>query len=122
MDFERRVDFRGVIRFSPQLSGDIAGALREVRLLFNKSNELEIPFTLSGQMPNVRPRPDASFLTKALQRGLFQRGAEELQEQLFGPRERRAPDRQPDQDQPSPKSPEDLIRRGLEGLFGRQKR
>ena len=64
-----------------------------------------------------------AFLTKALQRRLFQRGAEELQEQLFGPKERRAPDRQPDQErQPSPKSPEDLIRRGLEGLFGRQKR
>ena len=123
VDFERRVDFRGVIRFSPELSGDIAGAVREIRLLFNKNNELEIPFTVSGQMPNVKPRPDASFLTKALQRGLFQRGAEELQEQLFGPKERRAPDRQPDQErQPSPKSPEDLIRRGLEGLFGRQKR
>ncbi len=123
VDFERRVDFRGVIRFSPELSGDIAGAVREIRLLFNKNNELEIPFTLSGQMPNVRPRPDASFLTKALQRGLFQRGAEELQEQLFGPKERRDPERQPDQErQPSPKSPEDLIRRGLEGLFGRQKR
>jgi uncharacterized protein involved in outer membrane biogenesis len=123
VDFERRVDFRGVIRFSPELSGDIAGAVREIRLLFNKNNELEIPFTLSGQMPNVKPRPDASFLTKALQRGLFQRGAEELQEQLFGPKERRAPDRQPDQErQPSPKSPEDLLRRGLEGLFGRQKR
>ena len=123
VDFERRVDFRGVIRFSPELSGDIAGAVREIRLLFNKNNELEIPFTLSGQMPNVKPRPDAGFLTKALQRGLFQKGAEELQEQLFGSKERRAPDRQPDQErQPSPKSPEDLIRRGLEGLFGRQKR
>jgi len=124
VDFERRVDFRGVVRFSPALSGDIAGAVREIRLLFNKNNELEIPFTLSGQMPNVRPRPDASFLTKSLQRGLLQKGAEELQEQLFGPRERRAPnDRQPDQErQQKPSSPEDLIRRGLEGLFGRQKR
>ena len=124
VDFERRVDFRGMVRFSPALSGDIAGAVREIRLLFNKNNELEIPFTLSGQMPNVRPRPDASFLTKSLQRGLLQKGAEELQEQLFGPRERRAPnDRQPDQErQQKPSSPEDLIRRGLEGLFGRQKR
>jgi hypothetical protein len=124
VDFERRVDFRGVVRFSPALSSDIAAAVRQIRLLFNKNNELEIPFTLSGQMPNVRPRPDASYLTKSLQRGLFQRGAEELQEQLFGPKERRAPDdRQPDQErQPKPSSPEDLIRRGLEGLFGRQKR
>jgi uncharacterized protein involved in outer membrane biogenesis len=124
VDFERRVDFRGVVRFSPALSGDIAGAVREIRLLFNKNNELEIPFTLSGQMPNVRPRPDASYLTKSLQRGLFQRGAEELQERLFGPKERRAPnDRQPEQErQQKPSAPEDLIRRGLEGLFGRQKR
>jgi uncharacterized protein involved in outer membrane biogenesis len=125
VDFERRVDFRGVIRFSPELSGDIAGAVREIRLLFNKNNELEIPFTLSGQMPNVKPRPDASFLTKALQRGLFQRGAEELQQQLFGAKERRAPDDDPQPDQqrqPRPSSPEDMIRRGLEGLFGRQKR
>jgi uncharacterized protein involved in outer membrane biogenesis len=124
VDFERRVNFRGMVRFSPALSGDIAGAVREIRLLFNKNNELEIPFTLSGQMPNVRPRPDASFLTKSLQRGLFQRGAEELQEQLFGPKEHRAPnDRQPDQErQQKPRSSEDLIRKGLEGLFGRQKR
>jgi uncharacterized protein involved in outer membrane biogenesis len=124
VDFERRVNFRGIVRFSPGLSGDIAGAVREIRLLFNKNNELEIPFTLSGQMPNVRPRPDASFLTKSLQRGLFQRGAEELQEQLFGPKEHRAPnDRQPDQErQQKPRSSEDLIRKGLEGLFGRQKR
>ena len=124
VDFERRVDFRGVVRFSPALSGDIAGAVREIRLLFNKNNELEIPFTLSGQMPNVKPRPDASFLTKALQRGLFQRGAEELQQQLFGSKERRAPDdpQSDQQRQPRPSSPEDMIRRGLEGLFGRQKR
>jgi uncharacterized protein involved in outer membrane biogenesis len=124
VNFERRVDFRGVVRFSPELSADIAGAIREIRLLFNKNNELEIPFTLSGQMPNVRPRPDASFLTKSLQRGLFQKGAEELQERLFGTKERRAPnDAQPDQERrPTPSSPEDMIRRGLEGLFGRQKR
>ena len=124
VDFERRVDFRGVVRFSPALSGDIAGAVREIRLLFNKNDELEIPFTMSGQMPNVRPRPDASYLTRSLQRGLLQRGAEELKEQLFGSKERRAPDDRPtDQErQPRPSSPEDLIRRGLEGLFGRQKR
>ena len=121
-DFERRVDFRGVVRFSPQLSADLAGALRETRLLFNSNNELEIPFVVAGEMPNVRPRPDTSYLTKTLQRGLLQRGAEELQ-QMFGPRERRAPSdsgveqpREPKQD-----SPENLIRKGLEGLFGRQR-
>jgi hypothetical protein len=74
-------------------------------------------------MPHVRPRPDASYLTKALQRGLLQRGAEELQEQLFGTRQRSAPNnRASEENQEQRKgSPEDLIRRGLEGLFGRQK-
>ena len=123
-DFDRRVDFRGVVRFSPELSGDMAGAVRQIRLLFNKNNELEIPFILTGQMPNVRPRPDTSYLTKSLQRGLVQRGSEELQQQLFGTRERNAPDdrQQDERRQQRQSSPEDLIRKGLEGLFGRQKR
>ena len=123
-DFDRRVDFRGVVRFSPELSRDIAGAVREIRFLFNKNNELEIPFTLVGQMPNVRPRPDTSYLTKSLQRGLFQRGAEELQQQLFGTKDRNAPDKsqQDEKRQPRQSSPEDLLRKGLEGLFGRQRR
>lgn len=121
-DFERRVDVRGVVRFSPQLSADIAGAVREIRLLFNKNNELEIPFVLSGELPNVRPRPDTAYLTKALQRGLLQRGAEEFQ-QLFGPRDRKAPaDQIPEEKRELRReSPEELIRKGLEGLFGRQR-
>jgi uncharacterized protein involved in outer membrane biogenesis len=123
-DFDRRVDFRGVVRFSPELSGDIAGAVREIKFLFNNKNELEIPFTLVGQMPNVRPRPDISYLTKSLQRGLFQRGTEELQQQLFGTKDRNAQDsrQQDEKRQPRQSSPEELIRKGLEGLFGRQRR
>jgi uncharacterized protein involved in outer membrane biogenesis len=123
-DFDRRVDIRGVVRFSPELSSDIAGAVRQIRILFNRNNELEIPFILAGQMPNVRPRPDTSYLTKLLQRGLVQRGSEELQQQLFGTRERNAPDdrQQDERRQQRQSSPEDLIRKGLEGLFGRQKR
>ena len=123
-DFDRRVDIRGVVRFSPELSSDIAGAVRQIRILFNKNNELEIPFILAGQMPNVRPRPDTSYLTKLLQRGLVQRGSEELQQQLFGTRERSAPDdrQQDERHQQRQSSPEDLIRKGLEELFGRQKR
>jgi uncharacterized protein involved in outer membrane biogenesis len=123
-DFDRRVDIRGVVRFSPELSSDIAKAVRQIRLLFNKNNELEIPFILAGQLPNVRPRPDTSYLTKSLQRGLVQRGSEELQQQFFGTRERNAPDdrQQDERRQQRQSSPEDLIRKGLEGLFGRQKR
>jgi autotransporter translocation and assembly factor TamB len=119
-DFDRRVDIRGVVRFSPELSADITKAVREIRFLFNRNNELEIPFIFAGQMPNVRPRPDTSYLTKSLQRGLVQRGAEEL----FGTRERNAPDDRPQDErrQQRQSSPEDLIRKGLEGLFGRQKR
>jgi AsmA-like C-terminal region len=122
-DFNRRVDFRAVVRFSPELSSDIAGSVRQIRFLFNRNNELEIPFTLAGQMPNVRPQPDARFLTKSLQRGLVQGGVDELQQQLFGTKERNSADgRQKDEHRLPQSSPEDLIRRGLEGLFGRQKR
>jgi uncharacterized protein involved in outer membrane biogenesis len=121
--FERQVDFRGVLRFSQRLSADIAGAVREIRFLFNKDNELEIPFTVSGELPNVRVRPDASYLTRSLQRGLLEKGAEELQEKLFGPKDRKSPDNQlQEEKREQPNPAEELIRRGLEGLFGRQKR
>ncbi|MGH7784631.1 MAG: AsmA-like C-terminal region-containing protein, partial [Candidatus Binatia bacterium] len=83
-DFDRAVDFRATVQFSPPLSSDIAGAARELKFLFNKENELEIPFTLAGTLPRVKPKPDTAYLAKALQRGFFQRGADELQKQFSG--------------------------------------
>jgi hypothetical protein len=72
-------------------------------------------------MPNVKPKPDLNYLGQMMQRGFMRKGAEELQTRFFG---RKPP---PDEKESEPpdankkkRSPaEDLIRRGLEGLFRR---
>ena len=122
-NFDRAVDFRAAVQFSPALSNDIAGSVREMRFLFNKENELEIPFTLAGTLPRVNPRPDTAYLARAFQRGFFQRGTEELQRQIPGSKDNssRQEPASGDFKERKKRPTEDLIRKGLEGLFGKQK-
>jgi hypothetical protein len=123
LDFDRRVDFGAVLMFSQRLSADLAGSAREVKYIFNDQGRLEIPFVLKGQLPSVKPKPDMSYVGKLLQRGMMQRGLDELRKR-FGPKEStpkegEATPEQQQQQQPKKSPAEELIRRGLEGLFGR---
>jgi hypothetical protein len=102
--FNRKTDFRSVLLFSQQLSAD----------LYNQQNQLEIPFGLKGTLPNVRPRPDSNFLAKLVQRGAAGKGAEEISKQIFGSKEPSSPE-----DAKKQEAVEDLIRKGLQGIFGR---
>ncbi|MBI4522432.1 MAG: AsmA family protein [Deltaproteobacteria bacterium] len=123
VDFNQRVDLQSVLSFSNRLSADIAGSAKEVRYLFNDKGNLEIPFSLKGTLPGARPKPDMSFIGRQLQRGFLRKGTEELQKRFLGPKERsRKEETEPT---PEPKRrdrrppTEELIRKGLEGLFGR---
>jgi len=123
-DFSRRVDFRGTLNFSDRLSGDIAQSAREVRYVLNNQGQLEIPFALTGRLPDVKVVPDSRYLGQIVQRGFLRKGAEELQNRFLGGRQQQAP--QQAQENPPAESgqkrkssTEDLIRRGLEGLFRR---
>src|SRR5438132_10502098 len=120
VDFDRKVNFRSVLTFSQPLSVDIAQSAREVKYLLNNQNQLEIPFTLTGRLPNVRPKPDASYLAKVAQRALLGKGTEELQRK-FGNKDSTASEEAPAAESKKRKkgSTEDLIRKGLEGLFKR---
>ncbi|HEY7558831.1 MAG TPA: AsmA family protein [Candidatus Binatia bacterium] len=120
-DFDRKIDFRATINFSRPLSADLAQSARETKYLLNDQGQLEVPFVLSGRMPNVKPKPDINYLGQMVQRGFFRKGAEELQNRFFGGRETTAPkDDAPADDKKKKRAPaEDLIRRGLEGLFRR---
>jgi hypothetical protein len=92
-----------------------------VKYLLNKQGQLEIPMTVSGRLPNVKPRPDVKFLGQVAQRGFVQRGVEELQNRFLGrgespAREESAP---AETRQKKRNSTEDAIRKGLESLFKR---
>ena len=112
--FNRKTDFRSLMLFSQKMSADLARAAREVKYIYNKQNQLEIPFGLTGTLPNVRPRPDPNFLAKLVQRGAASKGAEEISKQIFGSKEPSSPEDAKQKD-----AVEDLIRKGLQGIFGR---
>lgn len=124
-NFERRINFHTQLILSPALSADLAKSVREVRLLFNNGNEFTMPFTVSGTLPKVKAKPDSSYLAKMFQRGTARQLTEELQREFFGTKESSAP-KEGDASEPEPtqkrkkkQSTEELIRKGLEGLFKR---
>jgi hypothetical protein len=94
-----------------------------MKYALNNQGQLEVPLALTGRLPNVKPVPDSRYLGQIVQRGLMRRGVEELQDRfLGGGRQQPAP--QPESAPTDPKkerrnSTDDLIRRGLEGLFRR---
>jgi uncharacterized protein involved in outer membrane biogenesis len=121
-DFNRRVDFRATLSFSRPLSADLSQGARELKYIFNNQGQLEIPFSLTGRMPNVKPKPDANYLGELVQRGFTRRGVEDLQNRFLGRKERNEDSEtgaEEDGKRKKRSSTEDLIRRGLKDLFKR---
>ena len=120
-DFNRRVDIRATLNFSERLSADLSRSTREIKYILNKQGQLEVPFTLSGTLPNVKPKPDVNFLGQLVQRGFMSKGVDELKNRFLGGKDR-AEDKEISPEEGTTKrrdSTEDLIRRGLENLFKR---
>jgi hypothetical protein len=95
-------------------------AAREAKYFFNNQAQLEIPMTLNGRLPNVKPKPDLRYLGQVAQRGFLGKGVEELQSRYLGRNEAKARDengRAADGKQKKRSSTEDLIRKGLKSLF-----
>ena len=120
-DFDRKLDFRATLSFSQRLSADLAQSAREIKYLLNNQGQLEVPFALTGRMPNVKPKPDTRYLGQLVQRGFLRKGTEELQNRfLGGGKDSAAQTEEPtDSKKKKKSSTEDMIRRGLEGLFKR---
>jgi hypothetical protein len=77
---------------------------------------------VNGTLPKVRPKPDSSYVAKMIQRGMARKGTEELQRRLFDTKPSTPPAESAPSEQKSEKkrsSREELIRKRLEGLFGR---
>jgi uncharacterized protein involved in outer membrane biogenesis len=120
-DFDRKVDFRATLSFSQRFSTDLSQSAREIKYLLNNQGQLEVPFALTGKMPNVKPKPDTRYLGQMVQRGFLRKGTEELQNRfLGGGKDSTAQTEEPTDNKKKKKSStEDMIRRGLEGLFKR---
>jgi uncharacterized protein involved in outer membrane biogenesis len=120
-DFNRKVDFRSTLSFSQRLSADLSQSAREMKYLLNNQGQLEIPFSLTGRMPNVKAKPDANYLGQLVQRGFLGRRADDLQNRYLdrGDRPEQGESAPADGSRKKRSSTEDRIRRGLENLFRR---
>jgi len=103
--FAREMDLTGTLVASVPFTEDVLGALREAKYLTNDAGRLAIPFRLTGVLPNVRPKPDADFVARVLQRAIAGEGLDRL---LGG-----------DGTGKKTQKTEDAIKKGLDKLFHR---
>jgi len=103
--FAREMDLTGTLVASMPFTDDVLGALREAKYLTNDAGRLAIPFRLTGVLPNVRPKPDADFVARVLQRAIAGEGLDRL---LGG-----------DGTGKKTQKTEDAIKKGLDKLFHR---
>ncbi len=107
---ENRLDFTATLVASQRLTDDVVTDVREAKYISNDDGRLEIPFHLTGSLPGVKPKPDGEFIARALARAAVGKGIEKL---LGGKKSSSAPGEK------TPRPEQDLLRKGLEGLFGR---
>lgn len=131
VDFEQQLDLRAQLILSQKLSTDIADDVKGARYIVNEQNRVEIPFALAGTLPQVRPQPDLAYVGRLLQRAALRRGAEELEKRVLrkilpspqqpSPAENESSPAEPPTSQRPPQEDlkEQLLRKGLDKLFGR---
>ena len=101
-----KLDMAVVMTLSEPLSDDLIASVKEARYLRNRDGRLEIPVRLRGSLPGVRPEPDLRVITRMVQRELI--GG--LLDSALGGEGREDGERQ--------SSGEELLKRGLDSLFG----
>jgi AsmA protein len=132
LDYDQQIDFHGQVILAQNLSKDIQDEVKVAKYISNTQGRVVIPFTLSGTLPEAKPLPDIATLTRQAQQGAVQKGIEAVQKKVLdkilpgtsllggetdqASEEGAATDAE---DESPPPKPEDLLKEGLKGLFGR---
>jgi len=108
---DNALDVTATLVASKQLSDDIVADVREVKYIENDQGKVAIPFRLTGALPQVQLKPDIEFLTRSLSRAVG-KGLEEI----VG---KDQPTPAPGAPPPSKHPERELLKKGLQGLFGK---
>jgi len=128
IDLTKRVNFAGNLFLGEQLTQDIMEDFEAAKYLTNEKGQLAFPFRISGLIPHLKPVPDTASIRKRLRRAFIRRGTEEIWKKLLPQRgettprteEKEATTSSPgQQSKPEAPTPEEMIRKTLEGIFGR---
>lgn len=82
--FDQTVDLKVTMKLTKAFSTDLIKDIKEAKYLTNSSGQIEVPFTLTGTIPNVRPGIDAKFIGAVVQRALIEDGGKNLINDLLG--------------------------------------
>lgn len=116
VSFGQEVDFNGVLVASESLSKDLLSEAKVVQALVNSKGLIAIPFRVRGTLPKVRAEPDRDFIVRALGKTAIDAGLDKL----FGKKPEPADsETEGATEKAAPKPEEQLLRKGLESLFGR---
>ena len=121
ISLDGKLDITTIMRFSESLSQDLIASVKQARYLRGRTGRIEIPVRLTGTLPNVRPIPDVAFIAGAVSRELI---GGLLKKALVPNSQRSSAEQGMSQTPESVTTPpavdptEELIRRGLEELFG----
>lgn len=125
-ELRNELDFRAAFFASKALTADIVDDVKEMRYLAAADGRIEIPFRVTGALPDVKTRPDGEFIQKAIGRAVVEKGVEKLLGDKLDKIIPRAPAPPPggapgDEPaaQPTLRPEQELLKKGLEGLFGR---
>jgi uncharacterized protein involved in outer membrane biogenesis len=70
LDFDGRLDLRGLLTLSPALTGDLFGGSTAVRYLSGASSGVDIDFTVGGTLEKPKLRAGGALLADAVGRGI----------------------------------------------------
>ncbi len=83
IDLDSRVDMKSLLTLSKELSEDLEEDVPELKYISSDKGLLEIPFAISGQLPDAKPKPDMGHLTTMVERATIRKGKEELKKQVL---------------------------------------
>ena len=67
------LDLTGRFVAGKALTADVVGSIKDARWAANDEHLLEIPFRLTGRLPDVRIKPDPAFVARVVGRALADR-------------------------------------------------
>lgn len=121
-ELRNALDFRAAFFASKALTADIVDDVKEMKYLAATDGRIEIPFRATGALPEVKVRPDGEFIQKAIGRAVVEKGVEKLLGDKLDKLVPRAPTPAPGDEpsaQPTLRPEQELLKKGLEGLFRR---
>lgn len=83
IDLDSRVDMKSLLTLSKELSEDLEEDVQELKYISSDKGLIEIPFAISGTLPDAKPKPDMGYLTTMVERATIRKGKEELKKQVL---------------------------------------